>query len=199
MKNKPFKIKYLYLFCVILLITGFFYGTIIYNDFGFLVSKNYLENFILRENYAEKPSMWTMAMNLLDEFSYFFILWFLSLTIIGIIILVFVIFFVGFMYGFTIRYFISTYTYQGVTISFLYTFPKNIILIPLMIYFTAQAIVNAVQIFGAIYTNTNKRNLKMVVNRHFNLLFMVIGVLIVYTLIDAIFFTVIGERLKMIM
>jgi stage II sporulation protein M len=199
MKNKPFKIKYLYLFCVILLITGFFYGTIIYNDYGYLVSKNYLENFILRENYVEKPSIRTMGMNLLNEFSYFFILWFLSLTIIGIIILVFVIFFVGFMYGFTMRYFISTYTYQGVTISFLYTFPKNIILIPLMIYFTAQAIVNTLQIFAAIYSSANKRNLKLVVNRHFNLLFMVIGVLIVYTLLDAIFFTVIGERLKMIM
>lgn len=187
MNNKSsFKTMYVYLFTFTMFVVGLFYGIFIYNDYQRLVKKDFIKNFITDSANHQTPTFFNLLGNFLEEFSYFFILWFLCLTVVGIIVVIFVVFFIGFIYGFTFTYFIDLYGYKGFYIGLIYTFPKNLYLILLLIFLTSQAMILSIQIFLTLHRNHSRKQLKKLINKYFNLLFFMIVVLLLYILTDAV-------------
>lgn len=193
-QNQSFKAFYLFIF--LLFIIGFIYGNIMYNRYGDLLNHQYVKQQILHTNFKDKVGFSYLIRNFAGELISLYLIWFLAFTIVGSIFIFFINFFLGFIYGFTFRYFVMQYSYRGFYIAFLYTFPKNILLVPFMIYLSAHSIVYVLNVLKTIYLNYNKQHLKSVVNQYLNLLMLTLGVLIIYTLMDAIFYQVIGERLR---
>lgn len=188
--------KLMTLFSFVLLLMGFLYGILMFKEFGDLLSPSLIDDEILNHYDRPDPSVWVLVRGFFEEFSYFLILWFLSMTIIGIIVVVFSLFFIGFLYGFTLWFFISEYGSDGLTIGLLYTFPKNIIILPFMIYFTTAAIRGSLRIFSALYVSQNKKTFQLCLVKYINLLLFAMGVVLIYTLTDAIVQEWIGDRLK---
>src|SRR5690625_450863 len=90
--KQGFSIRYFYLFSFLLMLIVFIYGIIMFNDYGDLLSPDYLDEVILNHYYSIQPTVGSMIRLFLKEISFYAILWFLSFTIIGIIVVIFAIF-----------------------------------------------------------------------------------------------------------
>lgn len=176
------------IFVLTTLIIGFFYGIIIANQ---LKKQNIL--FIINDissivNNLEVENSFSLLIKcFFTHFIYIFAIWFLSLTIIGIIIVIFIIFFIGFIYGFVFSSFVCQFGIKGILIAFFYTFPQNIIILPLLVYISSKSIIVSINLFKSFYYNSYKRQTKMLINEYYNLLFFSIGVIIIYSLLMCIF------------
>ncbi|MDF2699305.1 MAG: spoIIM [Haloplasmataceae bacterium] len=129
------------------------------------------------------------------HFIYIFAIWFLALSIFGIIIVIFILFFIGFMYGFVLSSFSFQLGIKGFWLGFVYTFPQNIIILPLLIWVSSNSIIIAIKLFKNIYSS-NRKEFKVILNSYFNILIFSIIVLIFYALIMGIFGKYFAEYLK---
>ncbi len=178
----------IFVFIITIFIVGFFSGSAVSYD---LSEKNLLSiinnvTATVTQLSVEK-SFSLIFKSFFTHFVYIFIIWFLSLTIIGIILVIFIVFFNGFMYGFVISSFSYQLGLKGFLIGFFYTFPQNIIIVPLLIYFSGRSIVLSLQIFKNFFQTSSRKYLKELINHYYNQLFFAIGVLIIYALIMGIF------------
>ncbi len=186
-----------YAFTIVLFIVGFLSGNAISYE---LNNKNLLgvinpviDN--IHQLSAEKSFM-LLLKSFFTHFIYIFAIWFLSLTIIGIILVVFIVFFDGFMYGLVISSFTYQLGLQGFLVGFFYTFPQNIILIPLLIYVSSHSIRISLSIFKTFIQNSNRKYISQLFNQYLNQLYFAIGTLIIYALIMSIFGNVFIDILK---
>ena len=202
LENKPQRLafKMTGLFLVILFIMGMVYGGLMAEDYQDKLEATKIIERIL-DHYSQPmiDSVGGLVRQFFQEFTYFFILWFLSLTIIGIILVVFALFFTGFLMGFTLRFFIGEYGSNGLTMGLLYTFPKNILLIPFSIYFTLRIIGDAVQLFSSIYIRRDKKAFQRHFKQSLQLLLFTVGIVLLHTLLNAITMKWVGERLNQLL
>lgn len=186
-----------YVFTIILFIVGFISGTAVCYE---LNSKSLLGvvNPVMQNIYhmnAEK-SFLLLLKSFFTHFIYIFVIWFLSLTIIGIILVIFIVFFDGFMYGVVISSFTYQLNLQGFLVGFFYTFPQNIIVLPLLIYISSHSIRLSLTIFKTFIQSNSRKSLMLLINEYYNKLFFAIGVLVIYALIMSIFGNVFINILK---
>lgn len=177
-----------YLFPIALLITGFVSGNAVSYE---LNNRNLLSviNPIITNinNLNVSKSFIILIRSFFKHFTYLFAIWFLAFTIIGIILVVFIVFFIGFIYGLVI----SSFSYQlglsGFMVGFFYTFPQNIIILPLVIYMTSQSLRMTVFLFRSIIQMNSRLNLRVVLNEYYQKLLFCVGVLIIYAFVVTIF------------
>lgn len=187
----------IYVFLITIFIVGFFSGSAVSYDLSeknLLSVINNVANTITQLNVEKSFSL--ILKSFFTHFIYIFIIWFLSLTIIGIILVIFIVFFNGFMYGFVISSFSYQLGLKGFLIGFFYTFPQNVIIIPLLIHFAGKSIVLSLQIFKNFFQTSSRKYLKELINNYYNQLFFAIGVLVIYALIMSIFGKVFINILK---
>lgn len=186
-----------YLFTITLFIVGFISGNAVSYE---LNSKNLLGvvNPIVNNinNLSAEKSFLLLLESFFTHFVYIFIIWFLSLTIIGIILVVFIVFFDGFMYGVVISSFTYQLNLQGFLVGFFYTFPQNIIVLPLLIYISSHSIRLSLAIFKTFIQSSSRKSLMLLINDYYNKLFFAVGVLIIYALIMSIFGNMFIDILK---
>lgn len=115
------------------------------------------------------------------HFIYIFLIWMLGLTLIGIPLIIFIDFFKGFLYGFVVTFFLRELGIKGLYTAFLYTFPQNIIIVPLFLVLSYFSIYYSVQIYNCIYVNHNKKNIKAYFNSYYRMMFITTIILIVYS------------------
>ena len=178
-KNK-FKLNE-YLFSITIIMVGFLFGVSVsheLHDRGLLNNINQIEDTIQRLVITKSFSL--LFRSFFTHFIYIFAIWFLALTIIGIILVVIIVFFIGFMYGLVISSFAYQLGIKGFWFGLIYTFPQNVIIVPLVIWLSTKSISLSWQIF-------NRKNLKTTLDNYYNNLFFAIGVLIIYALIMSIF------------
>lgn len=186
-----------YLFTIILFITGYISGNAIsyeLNNKKLLGIINPILNIV--KNMRAEKSFLILTKSFFTHFVYIFATWFLSLTIIGIILVMFIVFFNGFMYGVVIGSFSYQLSLQGFLVGFFYTFPQNIMIVPLLIYISSNSIRLSIVIFKSFITSSSRKVIKHLLNEYYNKLFFAIGVLIIYALIMAIFGNKFLEILK---
>lgn len=185
------------IFLIILFFMGILYGTLIYQDYNDRLDLSSIVNRMVERNQNPlQPDFSNLLSSILQEFSFFFLLWFLSLTIIGIIVVVFSIFFYGFTIGFAFTFFIQEYGSKGFTIGILHTFPKNVILLPYSFYFSLRSIQDGMKLFLSAYRDRNQMAFRHHFARSLQLLTFSIGIVVLYALIDAITAHWISERLR---
>lgn len=187
----------IYVFLITIFIVGFFSGSAVSYDLSeknLLSVINNVANTITQLNVEKSFSL--ILKSFFTHFIYIFIIWFLSLTIIGIILVIFIVFFNGFMYGFVISSFSYQLGLKGFLIGFFYTFPQNVIIVPLLIHFAGKSIVLSLQIFKNFFQTSSRKYLKELINNYYNQLFFAIGVLVIYALIMSIFGKVFINILK---
>jgi|SRR5690554_4213230 len=186
-----------YLFTITLFIVGFISGNAVCYE---LNSKNLLGvvNPIVENinSMSSEKSFLLLLESFFTHFIYIFIIWFLSLTIIGIILVMFIVFFDGFMYGVVISSFTYQLSLQGFLVGFFYTFPQNIIVLPLLIYISSHSIRLSLTIFKTFIQSNSRKSLILLINDYYNKLFFAIGVLVIYALIMSIFGKVFINILK---
>ena len=196
-KPRRYKYAHYYLFTIVLFIAGFISGNAVsyeLNNKDLLRVINPVINTI--HGLSAEKSFMLLLESFFTHFIYIFIIWFLSLTIIGIILVVFIVFFDGFMYGVVIGSFTYQLSLQGFLVGFFYTFPQNIILIPLLIYISSHSIRLSLSIFHTFIYQSSRKTLKLILNEYYNKLFFAVGVLVIYALIMSIFGNVFIDILK---
>jgi len=186
-----------YFFTITLFIIGFISGNAVsyeLNNKNLLTVINPIKETIML--LSVEKSYILLLKSFFTHFIYIFMIWFLSLTIIGIILVMFIVFFNGFMYGIVISSFTYQIGLQGFLVGFFYTFPQNILLIPLLIYVSSHSIRLSLGIFKNFFHSNSRKYLKDLLNQYYNVLFFAIGVLVIYAFIMSIFGNIFINILK---
>ncbi len=187
-KRLTHKYMHYYLFSTTIFIVGFLSGNAVsyeLNRKGLLTVVNSVKDTIFALSVEKSFSL--LMKSFFTHFIYIFLIWFLSLTIIGIILVIFIVFFDGFMYGLVISSFSYQLGLQGIVVGFFYTFPQNIILIPLLIYISSHSIRLSLTILNNFFQSSSRKYIKELINQYYNKLFFAVGVLVIYALIMSIF------------
>ncbi|ERJ13764.1 stage II sporulation protein M [Haloplasma contractile] len=176
--------QHVLLFIVFIFIIGVIFGTIYSHRLennGVLNIVNDIQMIIY--NVDSDHALTILLKSFGSHFIYLFLIWVLALTLIGIPLIVFMVFFIGFIYGFVISFFIIEMGTKGITFALIYTFPQNLIILPLTIYVSYSAITCSVNIYYLIYKTTSRKQLKNTINAYFNILLFAIVTLVLYSLI----------------
>lgn len=82
-----------------------------------------------------------------NNFLTVFLIWILSITIIGVPITLFIIAFRGFIVGFTISFLIQGLGWKGMLLALIAVLPQNILYIPCLLIISAVSMIFCLQIF----------------------------------------------------
>ena len=120
------------------LITGCIFTTILSSSDKSIV-KNYISEFISKIDSGGLNYINSLKNSIICNILFFFLLWILGISIVGIPLNLFIYFIKSFMLGFSISSFILNYNIKGCLLSFIYIFPHhiiNILIYTIMLLFT---------------------------------------------------------------
>jgi len=181
------KLKKKYLFLIIIVIIGIIIGVlfsnILSNEDNKLVTNkitSYFNN--LKEditiNYFKN-----LCYSLKNNVLCLIIIWFLGLSVIGLLFNNFILFFKSFILGFSIGSIINIYLYSGLVLSFVYIFPAlllNIIVFLIMTYYANDF---SLKLFNLIFRKDNAY-FPILIKRYSKILLTLTIVLIISSLIE---------------
>lgn len=143
-----------YLFLSVIMIIGFISGILfiyfITKEDKSLV-KNELETFFLCIKNNDFKYWHSFVNGLISNSLYFFIVWILGISIIGIPIIIFMLFLKCFTLGFSVSSIINHYGLKGIFLALSELFPHSIILVVLLLLLSFYAINFSVHLFHSLF------------------------------------------------
>ncbi len=193
MKNKLDKLKSIFIInkqiiifllglCIIAVITGAFYITILNKTDQSLVQSSINEFFNNVKNNNLNYSM-SLKNALLTNIGFILLIWLLGISVIGIPIIIFMFFSKSFILGFSVSSIIFNFKLKGTLLSLFYIFPHHIINIYVFIILISYAISLSLKIIDS----TIKRktvDFKVIMNKYLYVLIISVGIIIITTLLE---------------
>ena len=130
---------------------GLLFANILSNDDQTLVFNKLTTYFNNLKNDVPILYMNNLLSSIKNNLIYLIIIWFLGLSIIGLLLNNFILFFKSFILGFSIGSIINIYLYNGIILSIIYIFPSliiNLIIYLIMIYYANNF---SLQLFNLIF------------------------------------------------
>ncbi len=173
----------IYIFTIILFITGIIFGAIIVNSMNFTQKQDlffYLERFFL--NFLQEESI--SSQNLFKNAFFYHIqflalLFFLGLAVIGLPIIWVLLFVKGIAIGFTVGFFVSQLGFKGLLLSFSAIAPQNLIIIPIYIMASSFAMIFSLTLLQSIFAKRYKQPILQIFYRYigvFTILLIMVGI-----------------------
>ncbi|GAB2573970.1 stage II sporulation protein M [Gracilibacillus alcaliphilus] len=156
-------VKYhtIYLFTVILFITGIVFGAIIVNSMTFIQKEDlffYLERFFLGYLQEDSISQLELFKNaLFYHIQFLALIFFLGIAVIGVPIIWVLLFVKGVAIGFTVGFFVNQLGWQGLLFSFASIATQNLIIIPVYIIACSLAMIFSISILQSIFSRRYKQ------------------------------------------
>lgn len=126
----------IYIFTIILMLIGIFFGAIVVNSLG-LDQKNdlllYLNRFFgqVSNQFGSASDLFTQSFT--HYIKYIGLIWVLGLSVIGLPIILILLFLKGIVIGFTVGFLVNQMAFKGFLLAFVSVFPQNILLVPAFI------------------------------------------------------------------
>lgn len=151
-------------------LTGAFFLTVINTDEKTLITTK-ITNFITNINNNTLNSISIFKDNIITNYIFIFILWFLGLSIIGVFINIFLVYLRGFILGFTISSIILTYKAKGLLFNLIYIVPNELIKILLIILLGTYSVSLSISIVKELLKKKDN-NLRRVFKRYIAVLIL---------------------------
>lgn len=169
---------FLVIICIIGIITGSFFMTILSTNDKDIILKA-LEEFINNKNIGS-----SFTNNIILALGYSIIIWLLGISVIGLPIVIVVLFIKSFLLSFTISSFIMKYKLKGIIYGIIYNIPHQIINLVVYIYLGVYSIKLSSFIINSII-NKKTLDFKNITNRYL----LVFGVSIILLLLTTLYET----------
>ncbi|MFC4404289.1 stage II sporulation protein M [Gracilibacillus xinjiangensis] len=166
----------IYIFTVILFLTGIIFGAIIVNSMSFIQKQDlyfYLENFFLNFLHDDNIVQTDLFKNaMLYHIQFLALLFFLGLAVIGLPIIWVLLFVKGVAVGFTVGYFVNQLGLKGLMLSFSSIAAQNMVIIPIYIIASAFAMIFSFTLLQSIFSKRYKIPVIQVFYRYIGLFFI---------------------------
>lgn len=184
-------IIFLIIICIIGIITGSIFMTILSNNDKSIVISSLDEYIASNSNIDNKASL---INNLSINLIYSLIIWMFGISVIGVPIIIFIIFIKSFLLSFTISSFIFKYKTKGLLLGIVYNLPHQVINLIVYLYLGVYSIKLSSFIIKAI-VHKKSINFKNITNRYLVVLLFSIIILILSTLYESYVMPIILEKL----
>lgn len=160
----------IYIFTIILFITGIIFGAIIVNSITFVQKQDlffYLERFFLgylQDEDISKQALFTNAT--FYHIQFLALLFFLGLAVIGLPIIWVLLFVKGIAIGFTVGFFVNQLGFSGLLFSFSAIAPQNLIIIPIYIMASCFAMIFSLTLLQSIFSKRYKQPILQIFYRY---------------------------------
>ncbi|GAE91295.1 stage II sporulation protein M [Gracilibacillus boraciitolerans JCM 21714] len=190
----------IYIFTVILFITGIIFGAIIVNSMTFVQKQDlffYLERFFLsflQEDPIAKQSLFKNSF--LYHMQFLSLLFFLGLAVIGLPIIWILLFIKGVAIGFTVGFFVNQLgLLEGLLFSFSAIAPQNLIIIPIYIIASSFAMIFSLTLLQSMFSKRYKQPILQLFSRYIGLFISLVIVISLAALLESF---ISFEAMKMI-
>ncbi|QGH34852.1 stage II sporulation protein M [Gracilibacillus salitolerans] len=160
----------IYIFTIILFITGIIFGAIIVNSMTFIQKQDlffYLERFFLgflQDGDISKQSLFKNAA--FYHIQFLSLLFFLGLAVIGLPIIWVLLFVKGVAIGFTVGFFVNQLGFKGLLFSFSAIAPQNLIIIPIYIIASSFAMIFSLTLLQSMFSKRYKQPILQIFYRY---------------------------------
>ncbi len=178
--------KKMYLFLTILLAIGIFLGigfAFIINDVDKVLVKDQLNAFFGLIKNGPISYKDGLINSLLTNLLYLFGVWFLGISIIGLVFVLILLFMKGFIVGFSIGSILLNYKFKGLLGIITYLFPHQILNLAVSILLSFYAICFSIKLFNYLFLQQNI-NFKKIMNRYVKILLLCLISFIIISLIE---------------
>jgi len=149
----------IYLFMIILFLTGIIFGAIIVNSMSFVQKHDlffYVEQFF--KEITENPMFanWELVQqSFLYHAKYLFLLFILGLSVIGMPVVWVLLFIKGLVVGFTVGFMVNQLGFQGLVLAALSIAPQNILIIPIYIIAGSLSMIFSITLLNRVFSSRN--------------------------------------------
>ncbi|CDQ39739.1 MULTISPECIES: stage II sporulation protein M [Virgibacillus] len=184
----------IYLFMVILFLTGIIFGAILVNSMNFVQKQDlffYLERFfgqIVDNQEMEKLAIFKSSF--LYHMKYLLLIFVLGLSVIGLPIIWILIFIKGLVVGFSVGFIVNQLGFDGLLLSALSIAPQNILIIPIYIIAGSLSMIFSLTLLNKLFT----RKIAQPVFQPFGKYVVVFSLLIAFSCVAAILETFIANE-----
>jgi|LFRM01.1.fsa_nt_gb stage II sporulation protein M len=178
--------KKIYIFLIGLISIGILFGTtfsFIINDVDKILVKNQLEAFFILIKEGPINYQSGLINSLLTNLLYLFGIWFLGISIIGLIIIIILLFMKSFIVGFSIGSILLNYKFKGIIGIITYIFPHQILNLIVSLLLSFYAINFSIKLFSHLFFGQNI-NFKKTMNRYVKILIICLISFVLISLIE---------------
>jgi len=175
----------IYVFMMILFLTGVIFGAVIVNSMNFIQKKDlffYLERYfgqIVNDQHIENSSIFTSSF--FYHIRYLLMLFILGLSVIGLPVVWVLLFLKGLVVGFSVGFIVNQLGMKGLLLASLSIAPQNLMIIPIYIIGGSLSMIFSLTLLGKLFTH----KISQPILRPFGRYVMFFSCLIVISLIAA--------------
>ncbi|WP_010650778.1 stage II sporulation protein M [Oceanobacillus massiliensis] len=179
----------IYLFMIILFLTGIIFGAVIVNSMGFIQKQDlffYLERFfgqITDGIFIEKNEiLWE---SFIYHGKYLLLLFILGLSVIGLPLVWVLIFIKGLVVGFSVGFIVNQLGMKGLLLASLSIAPQNIIAIPVYITAGSISMIFSLTLLNKLFSRRNNQQLLQPLGRYSIIYVILVGVSLVAAFVES--------------
>jgi len=175
----------IYVFMIILFLTGVIFGAIIVNSMSFVQKQDlffYLERFfdqMMNDQKIDNSSILTSSF--FYHIRYLLLLFILGLSVIGLPLVWILLFLKGLVVGFSVGFIVNQLGMKGLWLASLAIAPQNIVIIPIYVIAGSLSMIFSLTLLGKLFTRT----ISQPILRPFGKYVMLFSCLIAFSLIAA--------------
>jgi len=149
----------IYLFMIILFLTGIIFGAVIVNSMNFVQKQDlffYLEQFfgqMVNEQSVSNAAV--LQESFFYHVKYLFLLFILGLSVIGLPVVWILLFVKGLVVGFSVGFIVNQLGGQGLLLASLSIAPQNIVIIPIYIIAGSLSMIFSLTLLNKLFTRKN--------------------------------------------
>src|SRR5699024_931374 len=176
----------IYIFMVILFLTGVIFGAIIVNSMSFVQKQDlffYLERFfgqLIDAGYIENSEI--LKSSFLYHMKYLLLLFVLGLSVIGLPVVWILLFLIGLVVGFSVGFIVNQLGLKGLLLASLSIDPQNFLIIPIYIIAGSLSMIFSLTLIRKLFSRKYSRP----VLQPFGQYIMVFSLLLVFSFLAAI-------------
>jgi len=178
-----------YVFMIILFLTGIIFGAILVNSMNFVQKQDlffYLERFFLQiqeGNPIEKNKVFKSS--ILYHTKYLFLLMILGISVIGLPIVWILIFLKGLVVGFSVGFLVNQVGLKGFLLASLSIAPQNLLTIPIYIIAGSFAMIFSLTLLNKLFTRRVSRPIIQPLIQYITVFSLMLGLSIIAATLEA--------------
>lgn len=178
----------IYIFMIILLLTGIIFGAIIVNSMNFVQKQDlffYIEQFLEQISNNERVSQGDVfKQSLFDHLKFLSSIFVLGLSMIGLPIIWILLFLKGLVIGFTVGFIVNQLGLTGLFLAALSIAPHNLLIIPIYVVASSLAMIFSLTLFRKLFSEQRTESILMSFRRYVVLFVMFVSTMIVAALLE---------------
>ncbi|RLL48147.1 stage II sporulation protein M [Oceanobacillus piezotolerans] len=179
----------IYLFMIILFLTGIIFGAIIVNSMHFIQKQDlffYLERFfgqIVNEHGIENNII--LKESFLYHAKYLFLLFLLGLSVIGLPLIWVLLYVKGLVIGFSVGFLVNQLGIKGLLLASLSIAPQNVIIIPIYIIAGSVAMIFSLILLGKLFSRRPSESIVQPFSRYAGAFVLLVGISFLASIVEA--------------